>query len=56
MLLSELMSILPAGSFYAQLQASQKEPVYHGDTVKANDGGKVLMQWKVTEDTRTQIT
>lgn len=46
---STLMGILPAGTFFSQLQATQKEVVYYGDTVTAADTNKVLLRWKVTE-------
>jgi hypothetical protein len=46
---STLMDILPAGTFFTQLQAAQKEAVYYGDTVTANNPEAVLLRWKVSD-------
>jgi outer membrane lipoprotein-sorting protein len=46
---STLMDILPAGTFFSQLQAAQKEAVYCGDTVTAENPEAVLLRWKVSD-------
>jgi outer membrane lipoprotein-sorting protein len=46
---STLMDILPAGTFFTQLQAPQKEAVYYGDTVTADNPEAVLLRWKVSD-------
>ena len=46
---STLMDILPAGTFFTQLQAPQKEAVYYGDTVTADNPEALLLRWKVSD-------
>jgi len=46
---STLMDILPAGTFFTRLQAAQKEAVYYGDTVTADNPEAVLLRWKVSD-------
>ncbi len=46
---STLTDILPAGSFYAQLAGSEKEAVYYGDIVTADNPEAVLLRWKVSD-------
>ncbi|MHC4559704.1 MAG: hypothetical protein ACYS80_20625 [Planctomycetota bacterium] len=46
---STLMDILPAGTFYTQLVAEEKEAVYYGDTVTAENPEAVLLRWKVSD-------
>ncbi len=36
--------------FYVQLVEENKDPAYYGDTVTAEDGQKVLMRWKTSDD------
>jgi len=47
---STLTDILQAGSFYAQLAGMEKEAVYYGDTVTAENPEAVLLRWKVSDD------
>jgi len=46
---STLTDILPAGSFYAQLAGAEKEAVYYGDSVTADNPEAVLLRWKVSD-------
>lgn len=46
---SELQNILQAGTFYAQLAGMEKEAVYYGDTVTAENPEAVLLRWKVSD-------
>jgi len=46
---SALMDTLQAGTFYAQLVGAEKEAVYYGDSVTAEDTESVLLRWKVSE-------
>jgi len=47
---STLTDILKAGTFYAQLAGAEKEAVYYGDKVTAEDVGMVLMRWKISDN------
>jgi hypothetical protein len=46
---SAVTDILQAGSFYAQLVAAEKEAVYYGDSITAEDTEAVLLRWKVSD-------
>jgi hypothetical protein len=46
---SAIQNILPVGSFYAQLVGAEKEAVYYGDTVTAENPEAVLLRWKVSD-------
>jgi hypothetical protein len=46
---STLMDILPAGTFFTQLQAAKKKAVYYGDTVTADNPEALLLRWKVSD-------
>jgi outer membrane lipoprotein-sorting protein len=46
---STLTDILPAGGFYAQLAGAEKEAVYYGDSVTADNPEAVLLRWKVSD-------
>ncbi|MHC4426332.1 MAG: hypothetical protein ACYSYV_09565 [Planctomycetota bacterium] len=46
---SALTDILQAGSFYAQLAGEEKEAVYYGDTVTAENPEAMLLRWKVSD-------
>jgi hypothetical protein len=46
---NELMNILQVGTFYAQLAGMEKEVVYYGDTVTADNPEAVLLRWKVSD-------
>jgi outer membrane lipoprotein-sorting protein len=46
---STLQNILPSGIFYAQLAGADKEAVYYGDTVTADNPESVLLRWKVSD-------
>ena len=48
--LSALQSVLPAGGLYVQLVRENKDVAYYGDMVTAEDGEKVLMRWKISDD------
>ncbi len=44
-----IQNILPVGSFYAQLVGAEKEAVYYGDTVTAENPEAVLLRWKISD-------
>jgi outer membrane lipoprotein-sorting protein len=44
-----LKSILSSGIFYARLAGADKEAVYYGDTVTADNPEAVLLRWKVSD-------
>jgi len=46
---SALVDILQAGTFYVQLAAAEKEAVYYGDSVTAEDVESVLLRWKISD-------
>jgi outer membrane lipoprotein-sorting protein len=46
---SALVDTLQAATFYAQLVGAEKEAVYYGDSVTADDVDTVLLRWKVTD-------
>jgi len=46
---SAIQNILPVGSFYAQLVAAEKEAVYYGDSVTAENPEAVLLRWKASD-------
>jgi hypothetical protein len=46
---NELQNILQVGTFYAQLAGMEKEAVYYGDTVTAENPEAVLLRWKVSD-------
>ncbi len=46
---SELQSLLPAGMFYTQMARADKEAVYYGDKVTADNPELVLLRWKVSD-------
>jgi len=46
---SVLVDILQAGTFYVQLAAAEKEAVYYGDSVTAEDVESVLLRWKISD-------
>ncbi|MHC4254566.1 MAG: hypothetical protein ACYSUL_02965 [Planctomycetota bacterium] len=45
-----IQNIFPAASFYAQLVGTDKDAVYHGDRVTAENPELVLLRWKVSDD------
>lgn len=46
-MLPNLMTVQGACMFYAELVTDNKEPLYYGDIVTADDPDMVLMRWKV---------
>jgi hypothetical protein len=46
---SELQNLLPAGMFYTQMTGTEKEAVYYGDKVTADNPELVLLRWKVSD-------
>lgn len=44
-----IQNILPVGSFYAQLVGAEKEAVYYGDSVTAENPEAVLLRWKISD-------
>ena len=44
-----IQNILPVGSFYAQLVGAEKEAVYYGDSVTAENPKAVLLRWKISD-------
>jgi hypothetical protein len=46
---SELQDLLPAGMFYTQMASADKEAVYYGDKVTADNPELVLLRWKVSD-------
>jgi len=46
---SALQNILSAGTFYIQLTTAEKEAVYYGDSVTAEDVESVLLRWKISD-------
>jgi outer membrane lipoprotein-sorting protein len=46
---SELQNLLPAGIFYTQMTGTDKEAVYYGDKVTADNPELVLLRWKVSD-------
>ena len=44
-----LMDIFPAATFYAQLAGAEKDVVYYGDSVTAEDVESVLLRWKISD-------
>lgn len=49
-MLPNLMTVQGACMFYAKLVTDNKEPVYYGDIVTADDPDAVLMRWKISEN------
>ena len=46
---SELQNLLPSCMFYTQLASAEKEAVYYGDKVTADNPELVLLRWKVSD-------
>ena len=45
----DLQNLLPAGMFYTQMASADKEAVYYGDKVTADNPELVLLRWKVSD-------
>ena len=48
--MENMLSIQGACLFYGNLVKEKKDPAYYGEKVTAQDGDKVLMRWKISED------
>jgi len=50
--LSKINEILTCGApadFYKTLKSENKEPAYHGETIRPGDANKVLLRWKLDD-------
>ncbi len=49
-MMSNMISMPAASTFYAELVRTNKDVIYYGDKVTAEDIGMVLMRWRISEN------
>ncbi|MCP4709194.1 MAG: zf-HC2 domain-containing protein [Planctomycetes bacterium] len=53
--MNNLMNLTLIGTFYNGVSTEDRDPAYYGDTVTAEDAGKVLFRWRIQDSENYRV-